>query len=101
MAGLDPAIHVFIPCTKGVDARNPTSPRLRRALDNEAGVALAKTASPGMTQRNLLRQEQKTCAFSSSAPEPLADISAAGCCRPAATLLSWCGRGAPPSSPPP
>ena len=35
-----------------------------------------------------------TCAFSWSAPAPLADISAAGCCRPAATLPFWSGRSA-------
>src|ERR1700760_2674103 len=40
------------------------------------------------------------CAFSSLARGPLADISAAGCCKPAATSPFWCGRTVPRSLPP-
>src|SRR3954454_14618629 len=35
------------------------------------------------------------CAFSSLARGPLADTSAAGCCKPAATSPFWCGRAVP------
>src|SRR5262245_60070733 len=51
MAGLVPAIHVFLQMiTKNVDARDPSPPRLRRGhkLARLAG-ALAKAASLGMT----------------------------------------------------
>src|SRR5689334_23962393 len=40
------------------------------------------------------------CAFSSLARGPLADTSAAGCCKPAATSPFWCGRAVPRSLPP-
>jgi hypothetical protein len=38
-----------------MDTRVPATPRLRRALQCQAGEALAKTASPRMTQRMLRR----------------------------------------------